>query len=39
MAQNIPQIIENATAELSRRQSDKQKNKDIPKLELSIQSE
>lgn len=39
MAQNIPQIIENATAELSRRQAEKQNNKDIPKPELSIQSE
>ena len=39
MAQNIPQIIENATAELSRRQAEKQENKDSPKPELSMQSE
>ncbi|WP_207942841.1 STY4528 family pathogenicity island replication protein [Aggregatibacter segnis] len=39
MAQNIPQVIENATAELSRRQAEKQENKDSPKPELSMQSE
>ena len=39
MVQNIPQIIENATAELSRRQAKKQENKDLPKTEISMQSE
>ncbi|MBN6079185.1 STY4528 family pathogenicity island replication protein [Aggregatibacter actinomycetemcomitans] len=39
MVQNIPQIIENATAELSRRQAKKQENKHLPKPRLSTQSE
>lgn len=39
MTRSILQIIENATAELSRRQAEKQNNKDLPKQELSIQSE
>ncbi|HAS02273.1 MAG TPA: hypothetical protein DCR57_00415 [Pasteurella multocida] len=39
MTQNIPQIIQNATVELSRRQARKQKSKKLPESELREQSE
>ncbi|HHE3463232.1 STY4528 family pathogenicity island replication protein [Pasteurella multocida] len=39
MTQNISQIIQNATVELSRRQAKKQESKKLPESELTTQSE